>query len=194
MLTIIFRFETMFSAITVLSLNQLGHFLKKVLSLFGGSTKSQLEDKIALDYKVYDIIEFQTLVGIENIFELLRFITRTKLVHKLRGYTDKYESGVVINTDTKNEKEMGISAFLNSLESQKSKSKKTEEVVEVKKENEKSENEVRSNPLMSIVSFLECLKTNGTDGRIFLLPGATFGQSTLKFILLNPASYFSDVG
>lgn len=186
----------MLSAVSVLSLNQLSHFLKKVLSLFGGSTKSQPEDKIELTYKVYNIVEFQTLVGLENVYNVLDFVSRTKLVQKLRGYADKYETGVQINSEPTAKQEKGISAFLSTLQTQRNQSKSItdEKTHQVAKENEKLENEVKSNPLMSIVNFLECLKTSSEDGRIFLLPGATFGQSTLKFILLNPASQFSDIG
>lgn len=86
----------------------------------------------------------------------------------------------------------GVKDFLASIENKKS--------VNVKVEPQKSEkkNEERSvpppsNPLLAVISFLECLRCDSKDGRILISKSVDKLQSKLQFLLLNPSSNFSDV-
>ncbi|XP_043460879.1 ATP-dependent DNA helicase DDX11 isoform X4 [Leptopilina heterotoma] len=183
------RFQALFSAKSVMYLTQLTFCLKKLLKMLGGNFKSQPNDsadKGAMS-KLYTVRDFEMAAELDtvNIFHLLDFIKNSKLIHKLRGYADKYENGVVINTVSK--KEMGVKAFLNKLQDK-------EDVEEIdRKLNEKESDESSSNPLIFINSFLEYLLSKNADGRVFVIPGATVGQGTLKFLLLNPAAHFHDI-
>lgn len=185
------RFESLFSARSVMYLGQLSFCLKKLLTLFGATTKSHPGDEIdkTIAPKLYKLEEFEVLTEIDtvNIFKLLEFIKASKLVHKLQGFVEQYGKGIKINEQ--NIKKCGVTEFLNSIKNNDVSSQETVSVGDTPSNNE----EQTSNPLMAILTFLECLKSSYTDGRICVLPGTTIGQGIIKFLLLNPAAHFHDI-
>ena len=162
-----------------------------MIKVLGGTTKSQANEKIIGEAtsKVYQIADFETIAEIDtvNVFELLEFIKNSKLIHKLQGYVEKYSDDLKIRPMTATK--TGVAAFLNVLQSKKSQPQVTTLV-----EKEHFEEETSNNPLMTIVSFLECLKGRSGDGRVFVIPAVTVGQGALKFLLMNPAAHFHDIG
>ncbi|XP_072762661.1 ATP-dependent DNA helicase DDX11 [Anoplolepis gracilipes] len=185
------RFESMFSAKSVLYLGQLSFCLKKLLTLFGATTKSHPNDVIdkTVTSKLYKIEEFELVTEIDtvNIFKLLEFVKASKLIHKLQGFVEQYGSSIKINEQKI--KKSGITEFLNSIKNKDTLVQGTTNIADILDNNE----EQTSNPLMAILSFLECLKNRCTDGRICILPDATIGQGIIKFLLLNPATHFHDI-
>ncbi|XP_034946686.1 ATP-dependent DNA helicase DDX11 [Chelonus insularis] len=182
------RFENLLSAKSVLYLSRLSFILKKFIQLLGGTTKSHHEDKIEKPKsEIYTISEFETVTDIYmiNMFELTRFVNESKLMHKLRGYVEKYSGDLKVRPVVK--KTGGVSAFLSSLQ------KKDDVVTENKQEENVPTEEIPSTPIMLINNFLQCLRGESKDGRIFVNQGSTIGQGTIKFMLLNPASRFHDI-
>ncbi|XP_057328796.1 ATP-dependent DNA helicase DDX11 [Microplitis mediator] len=181
------RFENLFSAKNVLYLSQLSFFLKKLIKVLGGTSRSQSTDKVdsSLQSAVYSIEKFETFAEIDtvNVFELLQFISSSKLIHKLRGYVEKYSGDLKVRPVVT--KKSGVSAFLNALQGKESAEAEPTE----RQENEST----CDNPLIFIISFLESLKSNSADGRIFIKPGPTVGQGSIKFLLMNPAAHFHDI-
>lgn len=182
----------MFSAKSILHLGQLSFCLKKLLTLFGATTKSHPNDEIVktIAPKLYKIEEFELLTEIDtvNIFKLLEFVKTSKLTHKLQGFVEQYGNSIKINEQKI--KKSGITEFLNSIKNKDTSSQETVSIANVPDNNE----DQTSNPLMAILNFLECLKSSCTDGRIYVLPSTTIGQGIIKFLLLNPASHFHDIG
>lgn len=175
-------------------LTQLSFILKKFLMVLGGNTKTNLEDKINVQSKIYTTVDFEVQAEIDtiNVFELLSFIKNSKLIHKLRGYADKFQGSVQIHkVETK---KLGVSEFLNTLKPTAKVDKKVVVQEVVVEQRPKDTNEDTSCPLIVINNFLECLKAQDEDGRVFIIAGATFGQGSLKFQLLNPASKFTEIG
>ncbi|XP_011638636.2 LOW QUALITY PROTEIN: ATP-dependent DNA helicase DDX11 [Pogonomyrmex barbatus] len=185
------RFESLFSAKSVMYLGQLSFCLKKLLTLFGATTKSHPNDEInkTIASRLYKLEEFEVLTEIDtiNIFKLLEFVKTSKLIHKLQGFVEQYDNSIKINEQKA--KKTGITEFLNSIKNNDTNSQEIVNVADTPNSNE----EQTSNPLMAILSFLECLKSSCTDGRICVLLGATIGQGIIKFLLLNPAAHFHDV-
>ncbi|XP_050454703.1 ATP-dependent DNA helicase DDX11 isoform X2 [Cataglyphis hispanica] len=185
------KFESLFSAKSVLYLSQLSFCLKKLLTLFGATTKSHPNDEInkTVTTKLYKIEEFELLTEIDtvNIFKLLEFVKTSKLTHKLQGFVEQYGNSIKINEQKI--KKSGITEFLNSIKNKDTLSQETVSIADIAENNE----EQMSNPLMAILNFLECLKSRCIDGRICVLPGATIGQGIIKFLLLNPATHFHDI-
>jgi hypothetical protein len=52
---------------------------------------------------------------------------------------------------------------------------------------------VLSNPLLSVLGFMEALTNHCSDGRVVCSRQATVGRGSLKFLLLNPAAHFSSI-
>lgn len=185
------RFESLFSAKSMMYLGQLSFCLKKLLTLFGATTKSHPNDELdkTVAPRLYKIEEFEVFTEIDtvNIFKLLEFVKASKLVHKLQGFVEQYGSDVKINEQKI--KKSGMTEFLNSIKGNDVPSRETVSVADAPSNND----EPTSNPLMAILSFLECLKSSCVDGRICVLPGTTVGQGIIKFLLLNPAAHFHDI-
>lgn len=60
--------------------------------------------------------------------------------------------------------------------------------------NENNKQEIISNnPILPILSFLETLTNICEDGRIILTKQITLAKSRIKFLLLNPASQFTEI-
>ncbi|CAL7940588.1 unnamed protein product [Xylocopa violacea] len=183
------RFQHLFSAKNVLSLCQLCFCLKKLLTVFGGSTKSNPDDiNTESSPKLYKIEEFEIITEIDtvNIFELLKFIKNSRLTHKLQGFMEQYDTNLKIQKH--DVRAHGVKEFLNSIKTKSIESNISNTIVNTVSDGERS-----NNPIMAIISFLECLKNCCADGRIFVIPGPTIGQSIIKFLLLNPAAHFHDI-
>lgn len=176
----------------MLYLGQLSFCLKKLLTLFGATTRSHPNDEIdgTVEPKLYKLQEFELLTEIDtvNVFKLLEFIKASKLIHKLQGFVEQYGNSVKI-TEPKM-KRSGVTEFLSSISNKNSTVQETTALPNASINNE----EQMSNSLMGIVNFLECLKNSCADGRICVLPAATIGQGIIKFLLLNPAAHFHDIG
>lgn len=172
----------------MLSLSHLSFYLKKLLTIFGATTKSNPSDVLntKTTSKLYKVEEFELMTEIDNvnIFELLKFIKNSRLTHKLQGFMEQYGDQLKIQD---NRATSGVTQFLKTIKNKSSKDNVTDTGTV-------SEEEQSNNPLISIVSFIECLQSNCSDGRIFVVPGPTLGQSIIKFLLLNPAAYFHDIG
>jgi hypothetical protein len=52
---------------------------------------------------------------------------------------------------------------------------------------------ILSNPLLSVLGFIEALTNHCSDGRVVCSRQATVGRGSLKFLLLNPAAHFSSI-
>ncbi|XP_017754834.1 PREDICTED: probable ATP-dependent DNA helicase DDX11 [Eufriesea mexicana] len=176
------RFQSLFSAKNVLKLTQLNFCLRKLLTVLGASIKSSPDDVINIEAcpRMYKIEEFERMTEIDtiNIFELMKFIKNSQLCHKLQGFIEQHDTNLKIHT--------GVKQFLNSI---KTKNIEFDTMTDTNLSNQEQLN----NPVMKIVSFLECLKSCCTDGRICVFPGPTIGQSTIKFLLLNPAAHFHNI-
>jgi chromosome transmission fidelity protein 1 len=187
----LYRFENVLTAKNVLFLSQLSFCMKKLLKLLGGNTKSNPDDKTnSTTTKVYTIEDFETIAEIDtiNVFDLINFVQKSKLIHKLHGYVEKYQNISIVDKNIMKEK--GVTAFLKSFK------KFDNSIIKDNQDENPNTSEIQhiSNPLIIIMNFLESLKTNCSDGRIFIIPGPTIGEGCLKFLLLNPAAHFSDIG
>lgn len=83
----------------------------------------------------------------------------------------------------------GVKEFLASIQNNQNKNKKINEAaVEPPKTNE-----IPSNPLLAVISFLESLTYTYDDGRILIQKNENRSQSKVHFLLLNPAIHFKEV-
>ncbi|XP_076648589.1 ATP-dependent DNA helicase DDX11 isoform X2 [Halictus rubicundus] len=184
------RFQALFSAKSVLSLSHLSFYLKKLITIFGATTKSNPSDVLNTETtpKLYKVEEFELITEIDNvnIFELLKFIKNSRLTHKLQGFMEQY--GDQLKIQKNHAKTSGVTQFLNTIQNKSLEHNATDTVTGTISEEEQS-----NNPLIPIVSFIECLQSNCSDGRVFVVPGPTIGQSIIKFLLLNPATHFHDI-
>ncbi|RLW01730.1 hypothetical protein DV515_00007729 [Chloebia gouldiae] len=108
----------------------------------------------------------------------------------LLGFVERYGgTASAVKTSKENQKLAGLQDFLLTLQ-QGSDKEGTPQSLPVEAEHDQLRT---SSPLMQIEGFLSALTNANQDGRVILNRQGTVGQSSLKFLLLNPAVHFAKV-
>lgn len=172
------KYNTMFSATTLRSLNQLVFIVNKLLLLLDQEYKEETT-------VIYTLENFVLSAQIEqyNFFNLLKFCKGSKIAQKVRSYSLKYSIDDEMIKTTQSKK--GVKDFLASID----KNKKTLE----EKPSSKVKFPIPNNPLLAVISFLQSLTYSYDDGRILLIKSPEKQQCKMQFLLLNPTSNFSDI-
>lgn len=128
---------------------------------------------------------FQSQVDNINLFKVQRYLEKSMLSRKLFGFTECF--GVVLPSLSDSQENRGLAGFQQFLKSLQS--GPTEDSPE-----EGQAVALRpASPLMHIEAFLAALTTANQDGRVIVNRQGSVGQSSLKFLLLNPAVHFAQV-
>ncbi|NXA38787.1 DDX11 helicase, partial [Eudromia elegans] len=128
---------------------------------------------------------FQSQIDNINLFKVVqRYCEKSLISRKLFGFVERYGASTVVKTNK--ERLAGLQDFLLSL--QQGSDKVGDLPVEAESDQLRS-----ASPLMQIEGFLWALTNANQDGRVILNKQGTVGQSSLKFLLLNPAVHFAKV-
>ncbi|XP_076068379.1 ATP-dependent DNA helicase DDX11 isoform X2 [Oratosquilla oratoria] len=129
-----------------------------------------------------------------NFFKILQYIEKSKIALKLHGFSQKYEPSVQMPASETTKQQSKTSSFLAKMAQPKN-SKVPEETPAPVSEKATDENEeyVSGSPLMQITEFMRALLGASVDGRVVIQVGSTPRKSTIKYLLLNPASHFHDI-
>ncbi len=185
--TYVQRYRSRLKAKNLLYLKQIMFVLTSLAKIFGVSkkeTRPEQELKADLPTRLVEAMTFLTELEIFNLdlFKLIRYVRKSKLVQKLHGFSDKYACKVGMNHEEKTRPTKGVEAFLKNMN-------KKEESVENEKENE--EGRIRGSPLMVVVELLEALTSVNSEARVMISPQKTLGESHIKYCLLSPSCKFS---
>nr|XP_024642873.1 ATP-dependent DNA helicase DDX11 isoform X6 [Macaca nemestrina] len=119
-----------------------------------------------------------------NLFKVQRYCEKSMISRKLFGFTERY--GAVLSS-REQPKLAGFQQFLQSLQP------RTTEAPAAPADESQASAPRPASPLMHIEGFLAALTTANQDGRVILSRQGSLSQSTLKFLLLNPAVHFAQV-
>ncbi|EGV91476.1 ATP-dependent DNA helicase DDX11 [Cricetulus griseus] len=117
--------------------------------------------------------------------QVQRYLEKSMISRKLFGFTERF--GVVLpspSTSQENCNLDGFQHFLKSLQSGPADDSLEEGLATAPRP---------ASPLMHIEAFLAALTTANQDGRVILSRQGSVGESSLKFLLLNPAVHFAQV-
>lgn len=188
-----------FNSKNLLRLNQLISIANRLTKLFPIGTSNAEVQPTSRMIQVHELFDY-TNISPSNLTEIMQFCENTRLAQKVHGYTKRYGSGEVTAAPTK-PKETTVS-YLKRLSEQISNGKtgkaqvRTPEVVPVQSKSMSNPHANESSgSLRALLTFLECLLEESTDGRVLMSHNSS-GQSTnsfLKYLLLNPSNHFSDV-
>ncbi|XP_069437644.1 ATP-dependent DNA helicase DDX11 isoform X3 [Ovis canadensis] len=128
---------------------------------------------------------FQSKIDNINLFKVRRYCEKSKISRKLLGFTERY--GAVLVPSMEQPKLSGFQVFLQSLQPGATVAPATPA------EAEEDRSLRPASPLMHVEGFLEALTTANQDGRVILSRQGSLSQSSLKFLLLNPAVHFAQV-
>ncbi|XP_074489242.1 ATP-dependent DNA helicase DDX11 [Sebastes fasciatus] len=137
---------------------------------------------------------FKAQIDNINLFKLQRYFEKSMISRKLGGFVEKYAgSGVSLHTQSSSNKENrrteGLNRYLQTLQSSQS----TAPVSSVDQQGSEAEKVLSASPMMQVEGFFMALTNSNTDGRVVVHRQGTLSESSVKFLMLNPAVHFAQV-
>nr|XP_014337473.1 PREDICTED: probable ATP-dependent RNA helicase DDX11 isoform X3 [Bos mutus] len=183
------RYGKRLKAKNLMYIKQLLYLLEKFVAVLGGNIKqnpnTQSLSQAGTELKTINDFLFQSKIDNINLFKVRRYCEKSKISRKLLGFTERY--GAVLVPSMEQPKLSGFQDFLQSL--QPGVMAAPAAPVEVGEDRSPRP----ASPLMHVEGFLEALTTANQDGRVILSRQGSLSQSSLKFLLLNPAVHFAQV-
>ncbi|XP_055424383.1 ATP-dependent DNA helicase DDX11 isoform X2 [Bubalus kerabau] len=183
------RYGKRLKAKNLMYIKQLLYLLEKFVAVLGGNIKqnpnTQSLSQAGTELKTINDFLFQSEIDNINLFKVRRYCEKSKISRKLLGFTERY--GAVLVPSMEQPKLSGFQDFLQSL--QPGATAAPAAPMEVGEDRSPRP----ASPLMHVEGFLEALTTANQDGRVILSRQGSLSQSSLKFLLLNPAVHFAQV-
>ncbi|XP_068825886.1 ATP-dependent DNA helicase DDX11 isoform X4 [Capricornis sumatraensis] len=183
------RYGKRLKAKNLMYIKQLLYLLEKFVAVLGGNIKqnpnTQNLSQAGTELKTINDFLFQSEIDNINLFKVRRYCEKSKISRKLLGFTERY--GAVLVPSMEQPKLSGFQDFLQSLQPGATAAPATPA------EAGEDLSPRPASPLMHVEGFLEALTTANQDGRVILSRQGSLSQSSLKFLLLNPAVHFAQV-
>uniref|UniRef100_A0A667GRG4 DEAD/H-box helicase 11 n=1 Tax=Lynx canadensis TaxID=61383 RepID=A0A667GRG4_LYNCA len=183
------RYGKRLKAKNLMYIKQLLYLLEQFVTVLGGNIKqnpnTQSLSQTGTELKTINDFLFQSQIDNINLFKVRRYCEKSMVSRKLFGFTERY--GTVLASSREQSRLAGFQHFLQNLQPAL-----TETPVPHGDEGEARVPRSAS-PLMHIEGFLAALTTANQDGRVILNRQGSLSQSSLKFLLLNPAVHFAQV-
>ncbi|XP_053423578.1 ATP-dependent DNA helicase DDX11 isoform X3 [Nycticebus coucang] len=180
------RYGKRLKAKNLMYIKQILYVLEKFVAALGGnikqnpSTQSLLQKGVEL--KTINDFLFQSQIDNINLFKVQRYCEKSMVSRKLFGFTERY--GAVLSSQEK-PRLTGFQEFLQRLQPGVTEAPAAPV--------DEGQARAPTSPLMHIEGFLTALTTANQDGRVILNHQGILSQSSLKFLLLNPAVHFAQV-
>ncbi|NXN86148.1 DDX11 helicase, partial [Bombycilla garrulus] len=188
------RYRKRLKAKNLMYIKQILYLLKQFVAMLGGNMNQnpgcQTVSQTGTVLKSINDFLFQSQIDNINLFKVQRYCEKSLISRKLFGFVERYGGPTsAVKTSKENQKLSGLQNFLLTLQ-QGSDKEATPQSPPVEAEH----NQFRTaSPLMQIEGFLSALTNANQDGRVILNRQGTVSQSSLKFLLLNPAVHFAKV-
>ncbi|XP_078684153.1 ATP-dependent DNA helicase DDX11-like isoform X1 [Branchiostoma floridae x Branchiostoma belcheri] len=197
------RYKSRLLAKNLRYIKQILHVLKHFIMCLGGKAGHSPEEPSTGVPKVHlqTINDFLFTAGMDNInlFKIQRYCEQSHISRKLNGFVEKYQPSVTLQTaaDTKADSGGGASSVSKFLQQIKQGTGGTQESdtqsLSSADSKEEAPHHQSSSSFMHIEAFLLALTNADKDGRVVINKQARLSQSSLRFLLLNPALHFSDI-
>ncbi|NXK98749.1 DDX11 helicase, partial [Formicarius rufipectus] len=185
------RYRKRLKAKNLMYIKQILYLLERFVAMLGGNVNQnpgcQTVSQTGTVLKSINDFLFQSQIDNINLFKVQRYCEKSLISRKLFGFVERYGSSTTaVRNNKENQKLGGLQNFLLSL--QQGSGKEGDPPVEAENDQLRA-----ASPLMQIEGFLQALTNANQDGRVILNRQGTVGQSSLKFLLLNPAVHFAKV-
>uniref|UniRef100_A0A8C3B151 ATP-dependent DNA helicase DDX11 n=1 Tax=Cairina moschata TaxID=8855 RepID=A0A8C3B151_CAIMO len=189
------RYRKRLKAKNLMYIKQILYLLERFVAMLGGNVNQnpscQAVSQTGTVLKSINDFLFQSQIDNINLFKVQRYCERSLISRKLFGFVERYGNpATAVRTNKENQRVAGLQNFLLTLQQGSEKEARTLQSPPVEPENEQLQ---AASPLMQIEGFLSALTNANEDGRVILNRQGTVGQSSLKFLLLNPAVHFDKV-
>ncbi|XP_069084247.1 ATP-dependent DNA helicase DDX11 [Pleurodeles waltl] len=188
------RYRTRLKAKNLMYIKQILFVLEKFVGVLGGNVNqnpncqsiSQAGTKLQ---SINDFL-FQSQIDNINLFKVQRYCMKSMISRKLFGFVERFGGAAPVVVSKESQKTAGFQRFLQGLHQKAS----GEAIPDTSPEETIENGQPRmASPLMLIEGFLSALTSTNKDGRVIINKQGTVGQSSLKFLLLNPAVHFAEV-
>ncbi|KAM6321210.1 ATP-dependent DNA helicase DDX11 [Aegotheles albertisi] len=189
------RYRKRLKAKNLMYIKQILYLLERFVAMLGGNVSQnpscQAVSQTGTVLKSINDFLFQSQVDNINLFKVQRYCEKSLISRKLFGFVERYGGlATDVKTNKENQKLAGLQNFLLTLQQGSDKAAGAPQGPPVEAENDQLR---AASPLMQIEGFLSALTNANQDGRVILNRQGTVGQSSLKFLLLNPAVHFAKV-
>ncbi|XP_064277262.1 ATP-dependent DNA helicase DDX11 isoform X3 [Passer domesticus] len=189
------RYRKRLKAKNLMYIKQILYLLEQFVAMLGGNVNQnpgcQAVSQTGTVLKSINDFLFQSQIDNINLFKVQRYCEKSLISRKLFGFMERYGSPAsAVKTNKENQKLAGLQDFLLTLQQGSEKEAANPQSSPVEAEHEQLRT---ASPLMQIEGFLSALTNANQDGRVILNRQGTVGQSSLKFLLLNPAVHFAKV-
>ncbi|EHB05252.1 Putative ATP-dependent RNA helicase DDX11-like protein [Heterocephalus glaber] len=183
------RYRKRLKAKNLMYIKQILYLLEKFVAVLGGDIRQNPNTRslsqTGTELKTINDFLFESQVDNINLFKVQRYCEKSKVSRKLCGFTERY--GAVLPPPQQQSRLAGLQHFLQSLQPS------TTEAPAAPLEEAEPGAVRAASPLMHVEGFLSALTTANQDGRVILSRQGSLSQSSLKFLLLNPAVHFAQV-
>ncbi|XP_066113773.1 ATP-dependent DNA helicase DDX11 isoform X1 [Saccopteryx bilineata] len=183
------RYRKRLKAKNLMYIKQILYLLEQFVTTLGGNIKqnpnTQSLSQTGTELKTINDFLFQSQIDNINLFKVRRYCEKSMVSRKLFGFTERY--GAVLTTPCEQPRLAGFQHFLQSLQPGLT------EAPTPPVQAGTARAPRPASPLMHIEGFLAALTTANQDGRVILSRQGSLSQSSLKFLLLNPAVPFAQV-
>ncbi|KAG1684732.1 ATP-dependent DNA helicase DDX11 [Nymphon striatum] len=186
------KFLKRLKAKNVLYIRQLLFILSQLIQCLGGNPNDPPSAKLTNQgHLLLTINSFLIDNKIDNLnlYKILNYCKKSKISQKLHGFVEKYQPPVHAEPKDIPDGAASVRAFLHGLQNQA-------EVITDKNllsQSEKNISYMSSSSLFQLEAFLLALTSANEDGRILKTTTERLGSSTMKFLMLNPASHFHEI-
>ncbi|XP_063009987.1 ATP-dependent DNA helicase DDX11 isoform X1 [Melospiza melodia melodia] len=189
------RYRKRLKAKNLMYIKQILYLLEQFVAMLGGNVNQnpgcQAVSQTGTVLKSINDFLFQSQIDNINLFKVQRYCEKSLISRKLFGFVERYGGPAsAVKTNKENQKVAGLQDFLLTLQQGSDKEAGTPQSPPMEAEHEQLR---AASPLMQIEGFLSALTNANQDGRVILNKQGTVAQSSLKFLLLNPAVHFAKV-
>ncbi|XP_028306549.1 ATP-dependent DNA helicase DDX11 isoform X2 [Gouania willdenowi] len=188
------RYKSRLKAKNVMYVKQILFVIEGLVRVLGGDVKLNPHSQTTQtgnEMLTINNLLFKAQVDNINMFKLQNYFEKSMISRKLSSFVEKYSgSGVTVHKQKENRRTEGFSRFLQTLQSNQSSASVSTADEQTSAEPEKVPS---SSPMMQVESFLMALTNSNADGRVLLHRQGTLSESSVKFLLLNPAVHFAQV-
>ncbi|XP_024912109.1 ATP-dependent DNA helicase DDX11 [Cynoglossus semilaevis] len=193
------RYKTRLKAKNLMYIKQILFVIERLVQVLGGNVQQnpQSQTQVQTGTEMLTINNFLFKAQIDNInfFKLQAYFEKSMISRKLSGFVEKYTgSGMNLHPQSSSNKDNrrteGLNRYLKTLQSNES----TAPVASPdQQESVEAEKALSASPLMQLETFFLAFTNSNTDGRVVIQRHGTLSESSVKFLLLNPAVYFAQV-
>ncbi|XP_061577917.1 ATP-dependent DNA helicase DDX11 [Cololabis saira] len=192
------RYKNRLKAKNVMYIKQILFVIEGLIRVLGGKAGQNPQTQtVQAGTEMHTINNFLFKAQIDNInlFKLQRYFEKSLISRKLGGFVEKYAgSGVALHIQSSSNKENrrteGLNRYLQALQSNQSSAPVPSADQQGSAEAEKV---LSASPMMQVEGFFMALTNSNTDGRVVVHRQGTLSESSVKFLLLNPAVHFAQV-